>query len=344
MPALAKAAVRRSGFRSRKQRAAVIDRTKMKEKAVAKRKAKEVNTGMSSLTDVNTQMELEYLHQTFASDHELRAYVCSLVRHGLLKEGLENQKVVDADSKKIDLKKLGKTLVGGRADKFRAIGPTAASNLLQECVGDDIPNIAQWFVGDDRLPGAVAVKALFFALGVTGATPLPTDHPHSRHEGPLKKIAKARYDALDFRLQGVTKARIDEMSNYFTMKVEDNERKVYCTLRPMDPLQIMFDLNASADWEIQNAWSYSEATLRSQLEGTETLLFRSFEKANPAVAFDDEFAFSDFPHLSGGLPTNTPASVAATASGAIVAGAQVLVASAPVLVPDGAAVSGSRPI
>jgi hypothetical protein len=298
MPVTAKK-VLRPGKRLSAMKVAKVDYTAVKQKMKIKKESKNVATGMGSLASVNVELEMSFLDKTFREDPDLRQHVCSLLHNGLLQEGLKEAKRQHLQANSQVAAKCGKALVGGRGDRWRACGPQSCILLVQELLVDTVPDYAAWFQGEARMLGALAVKALQFCLGVTDGVPLPLDHQHAMFSGNLIPLVKSRYMACGSRLLGVCKDTLATMTDYFVMVYNDaGERQVVCNLQCHKPLVFKFSLNDVHDWVIEHASSYAEASLVSQLDGTEALLCRTYEKSNVAPLFDDEFTYGDFKALA----------------------------------------------
>lgn len=125
---------------------------------------------MVSMSNVNRARELEYITGEMKNDEALRAYTASLLRNGLLREGLrastDTVTVVSAD-------KLGRPLWGARAQKFRHVGSVMAIEIVCDLLRrEGRTGVRQWFgAEEDKLSGVVAHRCLLFMLGVTCATP-----------------------------------------------------------------------------------------------------------------------------------------------------------------------------
>ncbi len=69
------------------------------------------------------------------------------------------------------------------ATRWRGLKGTAAVLLLVEIL--DKPLVKDWLRGEERLSLDLAVKAVLFALGVQGSTPLPNGHEHGNYFKPI---------------------------------------------------------------------------------------------------------------------------------------------------------------
>ena len=124
---------------------------------------------------------------------------------------------------------------------------------------------------------------------------LPRGHEHAGFEGPMLWLMNQRWAALGRRLDGTSKDKLDDDSDYFVLK--DSPLRVVNTVgRDQDGGEAVVNtghkLTGDA-WYIQHPESYSKACICNDDEGIEQNLSKRSELNFPAPVFAEEFHFPD---------------------------------------------------
>lgn len=261
-----------------------------REKAAEKRRKvtneKKATSGMTSLGSVMQEREMSFINKWLSERPYMVSHCSGLMRNGLMEQSYQEQQVQSAPTSQ-----LGKKLVGDIAGtaKWRHLSATTCIFLLQNILPPGL-GLADWFRGEDKLPVAMAAKALAFALGVTANTALPQGHKHCQYAVPLIWLAKQRWDQLGQRLSTTSKQTLDADSDYFVI---GRGNQVVLNVNKKPALSFKFDLNIAKDWVITDPENYLLARLVSEDTAMDTLLARVWEKENDPPTYDSEFHFPE---------------------------------------------------
>lgn len=240
-------------------------------------------TGFNSVGVVATKKDKEFINQWLTDRPQLIAYVCSLMRNGLI-EGSFNE---SRESAACPLR-LGKKVLNGTGNKYRNLPNLVCIKMLGDILGK--PDIASWFKGgEDKVHISVASKALRYCLAVESGTSIPKGHKQNTYENPLICVFSRRWLALGRRLALTTKETIDRDSDYFYLGADG--QSIFCTLNNAAAMTIVIDMKQARDWQIRDPSLYRDAMLISESLGFEGALYRMWERSNAEPEYNTEFNF-----------------------------------------------------
>ena len=276
------------------QKLAVLQeaRTKAAKSRTVKANAKKADAGAKSLALASVDLDRNYINTWLDDRQFIVPFVANIMRNGLLEKNY-----IDGIAGSNQVVDVGKRVFAEGATKFKSIKPSVCVDVLAELVGG---HAIDWFKGDDKLPLALAVKAVLYLLGVDEGTAIPKGHQQAAFYKPLIWLFWNRVKELGDKLEGVTKETLDARSDWFVLS-EDGD-KVFCNCKPQVEVQLNgVDMRAFNDWVIVNGHDYANAKLVSDDAGDERSLARPFERHNATPVFNAEF---DFPANASipGLP------------------------------------------
>ena len=282
-----------------------------RQKALATRKAKsdakKGKVGFGALAATTTRGDRDFIDEWLDKRPFIVAFLTSLMRQGSLEkhynESITGQMTADSTSL------LGIRCFAEGATKWRALKVAAAVQLLAVILGD---KVFSWFRGDDRLPGAVAQKAVRFDLGVEETTDLPQgiDSPH--HMAPMKLLVIRRLTELGgSKLLRVTnKSELETACDWFS--IDENNDRVWLHGTTKEDCTVKANWKEASDWCLKDPHLYNACKLISEELGIEMNVARSYEKTSEPPAHADAFDYpSCFTH-PGMKPSSGSGVVAAS--------------------------------
>ena len=254
------------------------DVAKKRKAAAAERSC---DSGFNAAGEVTNNKDMQYIDDWLGARPLMIAFVCSLMRNGMIERSYHAQGV----SAVVMPTTLGKRWITQANAKLRSLSGSICVMILSRLLPD--VNVADWFnCGDERLPMEVAQKAVRYMLGVTAGSSFPKNHKHAAFSEPLVWLFARRWDCLGKRPQTTGKATIDQDSDYFY--ISDCGTTVIFSLTPSVPVECPIDLKIATDCAISDTEDYAAAKLISDSMGFEASLARMYEKKNAEIAFPED--------------------------------------------------------
>jgi hypothetical protein len=294
-------------------------RAKAQKSRSKKTAVKKASSGLSGLVTSTMDDEKDYITQYVDDNKFMISFIASVMRNGQLKqEYMKSLSGVD-ESKAVAF--AGVRCFGEGSTKWRQFRASAAPSFLATLLNR--PEIATWFKGDFKLPLSVAVKAIYFLLGVLDIPDAPTGHPLWHFSTPLLWLCGTRIVLLGNKLLDTSKDSLDNDSDFFHLHETIVEGVVvtkvmaHCWPEIVEVVLKGVAFGDSKDWMIVNGQDYLEASLVSVDAGVDSKLVRAYEKQHKPAEYDLAMTFEgkdvpNFPRNAAPLPL-TPVSPSGSA-------------------------------
>jgi hypothetical protein len=263
---------------------------------VAAKKRKCSDTGLvshlgSALTK-GTQEDLQFAREAMENDEDTARAIASLLRSEGIGRALELARSKDS------MEKLEKGLPAA-CHTFGGLSRGFKWKLFFKLVESEGGLVGgEWIISDQDVEAK-----LFYALGVTKKSPIPTQHCHARWEGPLYEVCKVRYKAMGQKLQGFT-FKTWPTIGYFKHNASDQKTTNKCVhVSSGEDVEItMFtieQMNKVKDWNIIDNHC-DRARLVSALLPAEIPLFVLLKRQHKLldVKLPDDKTFFEFPQAA----------------------------------------------
>ena len=176
---------------------------KAKESRQAKQNEKMATTGLRGLVQSTRDADLVFCQDWLKSKSHMVSFVASVMRNGTLEaEYTRDNHTPEAASDSVGIR-----VFSDSSTKWRGVRLAACPLLLSLLL--DRPEVKSWFVGDEKLPLAVAAKAVKFLVGVDDSCDTPSGHKFAGFLNPLVALLKSVVNEIGNKLESTTEDTLD---------------------------------------------------------------------------------------------------------------------------------------